>query len=157
MSSPGPIRRMLRRRTLRSRLIVPLVVSSVAVIAVTTILSVVFVRSWVRDQIDNRLIVTSERIRAGLVGLPGLRIDAGTARRMAEPENAAVVVEDAGRIVMVANTDADTAVALQQAAVDDGLPTRWRASPGRWPSGSTSRSPGRSSSARTARPCRPTP
>lgn len=109
------------RWTLRSRLIVPLVASSVIVIAVTTTLSVLFIGSYTRDQIDSRLVATSERIKAGM-RLRGLQIDAAATEQMSKPENAAVVVENAGRIVMAVNTDRDTAVALQAAALDDGLP-----------------------------------
>lgn len=110
------------RWTLRSRLIIPLVASTVVVIAVTTALSVLFIGSYMREQIDNRLVTTAGRIKAGLIGLHGLRIDAATTEQMARPENAAVVIENAGRIAMVVNTDRDTAAALQKAALDDGRP-----------------------------------
>ena len=110
------------RWTLRSRLIVPLVGSSVIVIAVTTTLSVLFIGSYVRDQIDNRLVTTADRITAGLIGLHGLQIDAATTEGMAKPENAAVVIEHAGRVAMAVNTDPETAQALQAAASDDGRP-----------------------------------
>jgi len=110
------------RWTLRSRLIVLLVTSSVIVIVVTTTLSVLFVGSYMRDQIDNRLVTTAGRIEAGLIGLHGLQIDAATTESMAKPENAAVVIENDGRVAMAVNTDRETAVALQGAALNDGRP-----------------------------------
>ena len=95
----------MTRWTLRSRLIVLLVTSSVIVIVVTTTLSVLFVGSYMRDQIDNRLVTTAGRIEAGLIGLHGLQIDAATTESMAKPENAAVVIENDGRVAMAVNTD----------------------------------------------------
>lgn len=112
----------MTRWTLRSRLIVPLVASSVIVIAVTTTLSVLFIGSYMREQIDNRLVATADRIKAGLIGLHGLQIDAATTEGMSKPENAAVVIENAGRVAMAVNTDRETAVALQAAALPDGRP-----------------------------------
>jgi two-component system OmpR family sensor kinase len=111
-------------------MIVKLVASSFVVIAVSTVLSILVIRSYVREQIDNRLMVTSERIRVGLLGLPGLRIDAATTERMAQPESAAVAVEDDGQIVLVANTDTETATAMQLAALDDGRPHEVASRPG---------------------------
>ena len=119
-ATPGGRRRL--PRSLRTRLIVPLVASSIIVIAITTTLSVLFIRSYIRAQIDNRLVVTASRITGGLVGLPDLRLDATTTQQMAAPENASVAIERNGRIAMVVNTDLPTAEALQRAAVDDGRP-----------------------------------
>lgn len=116
--------RRVRRWGTRNRLIVTLAVALTAILIVTTTVSILYMRAYVRDRIDDRLLNTSERIRASVVGLGGVRLDAATVENMARPEGAAVVFERDGEAVLIANTDPTTAGALMAAGEADGQPHR---------------------------------
>lgn len=79
-------------------------------------------RSYVRDRIDDRLMASSQRIRASLLGLGDLRMDAATVEQMARAESAAVVLERDDQPVMIANTDPEIADELVAAGAHDGQP-----------------------------------
>ncbi len=111
-----------RRWSTRSRLIVTLAITLTVILTITTTVSILYMRAYVRDRIDERLLGTSERIRASVVGLGGVQLDAATVGNMARPEGAAVVFERAGRPVLIANTDPSTAATLIGAGRDDGQP-----------------------------------
>ncbi len=116
--------RAVRRWGTRHRLIATLAIALTVILAATATVSILYVRAYVHERIDDRLVNTSERIRASVLGLGGVRLDAVTVENMARPEGAAVVFERAGEAVLIANTDPATAAALMAAGEDDGQPHR---------------------------------
>ncbi|HYI56546.1 MAG TPA: ATP-binding protein [Microlunatus sp.] len=111
-----------RRWSTRTRLIVTLAVTLTVILMITTTASILYMRSYVRAQIDDRLMGTSQRIRASLVGLQDVRMDASTVDNMAQAEAAAVVFERNDQPIMTANTDPATAQLLITAGIQDGQP-----------------------------------
>ncbi|HEU5485823.1 MAG TPA: histidine kinase dimerization/phospho-acceptor domain-containing protein, partial [Microlunatus sp.] len=111
-----------RRWSARTRLILTLAITVTAILTVTTTVSILYMRAYVSDRIDDRLSNSSKRIKASLIGLQDLRLDVSTVESMARAEAAAVVFELDGQPVVIANTDPGTAPQLITAALPDGSP-----------------------------------
>ena len=103
--------RRTREWTTAQRLIVTLTATVTVVLIVTALVSVVVIRGLIDDRINSRMLDTSQRVRASLVGLPGLVIDRPTVENMAKSGSAVVVMLQDGRPVMWINGEADTAAA----------------------------------------------
>ena len=92
------------------------------VLVVTALVSVVVIRGLIDDRINSRMLDTSQRVRASLVGLPGLVIDRPTVENMAKSGSAVVVMLQDGRPVMWINGEADTAQLVTESALSDEQP-----------------------------------
>jgi two-component system OmpR family sensor kinase len=114
--------RRTRDWTTAQRLIVTLTAAVTVVLLVTALVSIVVIRSLFDDRINSRLLDTSQRIRASLVGLPGLVIDRPTLDNMAKAGFAVVVLVQDGRPVAWMNGDAETAQLSVESALTDGQP-----------------------------------
>ena len=114
--------RRTRDWTTAQRLIVTLTATVTVVLIVTALVSVVVIRSLVDDRINSRMLDTSQRVRASLVGLPGLVIDRPTVENMAKAGFAVVVLVQDGRPADWMNGDADTAALATESASTDGQP-----------------------------------
>jgi hypothetical protein len=106
--------------TTAQRLIVTLTAAMTVVLLVTALVSVLVIRSLVDDRTNSRMLDTSQRVRASLVGLPGLEINRSTVENMAKAGFASVVMLQDGRIVAVLNGDAETAELAVASATTDG-------------------------------------
>ena len=114
--------RRTREWTTAQRLIVTLTATVTVVLVVTALVSVVVIRGLIDDRINSRMLDTSQRVRASLVGLPGLVIDRPTVENMAKSGAAVVVMLQDGRPVMWINGEADTAQLATESALTDGQP-----------------------------------
>ena len=114
--------RRTREWTTAQRLIVTLTATVTVVLLVTALVSVVVIRGLIDDRINSRMLDTSQRVRASLVGLPGLVIDRPTVENMAKSGSAVVVMLQDGRPVMWINGEADTAELATESALADGQP-----------------------------------
>jgi two-component system OmpR family sensor kinase len=114
--------RRTRDWTTAQRLIVTLTATVTVVLLVTALVSVVVIRGLIDDRINSRLLDTSQRIRASLVGLPGLVIDRPTVENMAKSGSGVVVMLQDGQPVMWINGEADTAQLATESALTDGQP-----------------------------------
>jgi two-component system OmpR family sensor kinase len=114
--------RRTREWSTAQRLIVMLTASVTVVLLVTALVSIVVIHSLIDDRINSRLVDTSQRIKASLVGLPGLTIDRATIDNMAKAGLAVVVMVEDGQPVGWMNGDADTARLAVESAVTDGEP-----------------------------------
>ena len=114
--------RRTREWTTAQRLIVTLTATVTVVLVVTALVSVVVIRGLIDDRINSRMLDTSQRVRASLVGLPGLVIDRPTVENMAKSGSAVVVMLQDGRPVMWINGEADTAQLATESALTDGQP-----------------------------------
>ena len=114
--------RRTREWTTAQRLIVTLTATVTVVLVVTALVSVVVIRGLIDDRINSRMLDTSQRVRASLVGLPGLVIDRPTVENMARSGSAVVVMLQDGRPVMWINGEPDTAQLATESALTDGQP-----------------------------------
>ena len=111
-----------RHWTTATRLIVTLTAAMTVVLLVTALVSVLVIRELLEDRINSRMLDTSQRVRASLVGLPGLMIERSTVENMAKAGFASVVMLQDGRIAAVLNGDTETAQLAVTSATTDGQP-----------------------------------
>jgi two-component system OmpR family sensor kinase len=114
--------RRTREWTTAQRLIVTLTAAVTVVLLVSALVSLVVIRGLIEDRINGRMLDTSQRVRASLVGLPGLVIDRPTVENMAKAGFAIVVLVKDGKPVPWLNGDAETARLAVDSSLTDGQP-----------------------------------
>jgi two-component system, OmpR family, sensor kinase len=114
--------RRTRPWTTASRLIVALTTAVTVVLLVTGAVTILVINGLVQDRVNSRLVETSERIRASLVGIPDLDLERATVENMAKAGSAVVVLVQDSRPVMVINGDDSTAQLSVASALPDGQP-----------------------------------
>ncbi len=108
--------------TIRTRLIVTLAMVAAVVIITSGVVTVLTVQHHLDDQISDRLVGNSQRIKATLLGMSAIDVTAQTVDQMATAESTAVIMVQDGQPVLTANSDPATTRAVLGLDLADGKP-----------------------------------